>query len=165
MTSNSVIKGPCRIDGSVVRKHCQFTCEQRYKGKGVVRWCELGCIDLPVVWGPHDGQIHYHLYDDADGGEVQVIGENVLTDNGHMSFSPVDKRWLLSDTYPDAATHERILFLYDMQTGQRHDIGSFRADPALSKENRCDLHPRWRRDGRAVCIDSVHGTNQGRAAV
>ena len=110
-----------------------------------------------VVWGPHAGQIHYHLYDDADAGEVQVIGENVLTENGHMSFSPVDTRWLLSDTYPDAGTHERILFLYDMQTGQRHDIGSFRADPALSKENRCDLHPRWRRDGRAVCIDSVHG--------
>jgi hypothetical protein len=109
-----------------------------------------------IVWGPHGGEIHYHLYDDVDGS-VQVIGRDVLTENGHMTFSPVNERWLLSDTYPDPGTHERILFLYDMETGLRHDVGSFYADPRLSKENRCDLHPRWSRNGREVCIDSVHG--------
>lgn len=109
-----------------------------------------------IVWGPHAGRIHYHLYHDREGGEVRVVGEGVLVENGHMSFSPVNPRWLLSDTYPDDRTHERILFLYDMQTGRRHDLGSFYATPELSKENRCDLHPRWSRDGRQVCIDSVH---------
>lgn len=109
-----------------------------------------------VVWAPHAGAIHYQLYEDADGGTVRPIGAPVLTENGHMTFSPVDKRWLLSDTYPDPATHERILFLYDVDAGVRHDLGSFYADPRLSKENRCDLHPRWSRDGRRVCIDSVH---------
>jgi len=110
-----------------------------------------------IVWGPHAGEIHYHLYDDADGGSVQAVGPGVLAENGHMTFSPVNSRWLLSDTYPDPVTHERILFLYDMETGVRHDLGSFYADPGLSKENRCDLHPRWSRDGTEVCIDSVHG--------
>lgn len=109
-----------------------------------------------IVWGPHGGEIHYHLYDDVDGGSVQAVGKEVLTENGHMTFSPVNGRWLLSDTYPDPVTHERILFLYDMDTGVRHDLGSFYADPALSKENRCDLHPRWSRDGTEVCVDSVH---------
>lgn len=109
-----------------------------------------------IVWGPHAGSIHYHLYEDAPTGAVQVVGADVLTENGHMTFSPVNTRWLLSDTYPDAATHERILFLYDMETGQQHALGSFYADPNLSKENRCDLHPRWSRDGTQVCIDSVH---------
>ena len=109
-----------------------------------------------IVWGPHGGNIHYHLYDDAPGGAVQIVGKDVLTENGHMTFSPANQRWLLSDTYPDSQTHERVLFLYDMDTGRRIDLGSFWADPELSKENRCDLHPRWSRDGRHICIDSVH---------
>lgn len=109
-----------------------------------------------IVWGPHAGSIHYHLYDDAPGGKVRVVGDGVLTENGHMTFSPANDRWMVSDTYPDAGTHERILFLYDMASGQRTDLGSFYADPTLSKENRCDLHPRWSRDGRQICIDSVH---------
>ena len=112
--------------------------------------------DHVIVWSPHAGRIHYHLYRDADDGAVEVIGGGTLVENGHMSFSPVDPRWLLSDTYPDPATHERILFVFDVATGRRHDLGSYYADPRLRKENRCDLHPRWSRDGREVCIDSVH---------
>ena len=113
-----------------------------------------------IVWGPHNGEIHYHLYDDREDGPVSVVGHDILTENGHMTFSPVNPRWLLSDTYPDSTTHERVLFLFDMDTGKRHDLGSFYADPSLSKENRCDLHPRWRADGMAVCIDSVHETDR-----
>ncbi|MBW7831631.1 MAG: hypothetical protein H3C29_00295 [Simplicispira suum] len=116
-------------------------------------WCADGRI---IVWGPHAGSIHYHRYTDAADTPAEVIGEDILTENGHMSFSPVDARWLLSDTYPDASTNERTLFLYDTQQNIRHDIGSFYADPNLKKENRCDLHPRWSRDGKSVCIDSVH---------
>ncbi len=109
-----------------------------------------------IVWGPHDGSIHYHLYEDADAGRVEVIGKEILTENGHMTFSPVNPRWLLTDTYPDPRTNERILILYDCEKQVRHDLGSFYTDPGLRKENRCDLHPRWSRDGRQVCIDSVH---------
>ena len=116
-------------------------------------WKEDGRI---IVWSPHAGRIHYHEYNDVEGGEVGVIGAGTLAENGHMTFSPVDKRWLLSDTYPDKETHVRRLILFDCVSGECHDIGHFYADPGLGKENRCDLHPRWRRDGQAVCIDSVH---------
>jgi hypothetical protein len=113
-----------------------------------------------IVWGPREGCIHYHLYEDCEGGRVDVIGDGALTENGHMTFSPVDGRWLLSDTYPEDDTHKRTLFLFDMDTGRRHDLGRFYADPKLSKENRCDLHPRWRPDGMAVCVDSMHQTDR-----
>lgn len=120
-------------------------------------WCDNQRI---IVWGPHAGQIHYHLYTDRDNGPVQVIGAEVLTENGHMSFSPVNQRWLLSDTYPDAISNKRILFLYDMEQQTRYDLGEFYTDPNIKKENRCDLHPRWSRDGRQVCIDSVHASER-----
>jgi hypothetical protein len=109
-----------------------------------------------IVWGPHAGQIHYHLYEDSEIGAVHVVGAGTLIENGHMTFSPTDPQWLLSDTYPDGVTHERVLFLYNVRTGKRYELGSFYADPSLSKENRCDLHPRWAPDGRQICIDSVH---------
>lgn len=107
-----------------------------------------------IVWGPHDGSIHYHLYDELTG-DVAVVGADCLTENGHMTYS-VDGKWLLSDTYPDSVSNERLLILYDVENDRRYDIGSFYTDPNLGKPNRCDLHPRWHRDSRQVCIDSVH---------
>ena len=110
--------------------------------------------DEIIVWGPHRGGIHYHLYDDKTA-LVKVIGKDCLSENGHMTYS-VDGRWLLSDTYPDDVSNERLLILYDVANDQRYDIGSFYTSPDLGKPNRCDLHPRWHPDGRQVCIDSVH---------
>jgi hypothetical protein len=107
-----------------------------------------------IVWGPHNDSIHYHLYDDTTGA-VSIIGSDVLTENGHMTYRH-DGRWILSDTYPDDRSHERFLILYDTETGKRYNIASLYADPTLGKENRCDLHPRWSRDGMEVCVDSVH---------
>ncbi|WP_114967020.1 hypothetical protein [Alkalilacustris brevis] len=110
--------------------------------------------DEVIVWGPHDGEIHYQLYNDRTG-EVTVVGPEVLTENGHMTYGR-DGRWMLSDTYPDAETNKRVLFLYDTKTDTRYDLGQFYTPPDLGKHNRCDLHPRWSRDNKRVCIDSVH---------
>ncbi len=107
-----------------------------------------------IVWGPHQDGIHYYLYDEPSG-EVEIIGADCLTENGHMTYS-VDGRWLLSDTYPDSTSNERLLILYNIENGQRYDVGSFYTDPNLGKPNRCDLHPRWNPDSSQVCIDSVH---------
>lgn len=95
----------------------------------------------------------YFIFEDREGGKIAPIGEDALTCDGHCSFSP-DGRWMLSDTYPDEV-HHRTLFLFEMATGRRVDIGRF-LSPPMAWEIRCDLHPRWNRDGTAVCIDSVH---------
>jgi len=107
-----------------------------------------------IVWGPHQGGIHYHLYDELTG-DVTIIGTDCLAENGHMTYS-IDQKWLLSDTYPDSVSNERLLILYDVENDRRYDIGNFYTDPNLGKPNRCDLHPRWNPDSRQVCIDSVH---------
>ncbi len=107
-----------------------------------------------IVWGPHQGEIHYHLYQDRSAAAA-IIGRHCLTENGHMTYS-LGGKWLLSDTYPDDVSNERLLILYDVANDRRYDIGSFYTAPNLGKPNRCDLHPRWRPDAREICIDSVH---------
>ncbi|RKY02806.1 hypothetical protein DRP77_07325 [Candidatus Poribacteria bacterium] len=95
----------------------------------------------------------FFLFTDRTG-ERRIVGEGVLTVDGHCSYSP-DGRWILTDTYPDREGM-RWLILFREEDGLRVDIGRFYSPPELKGEIRCDLHPRWRRDGRAVCIDSAH---------
>jgi len=86
---------------------------------------------------------------------VRILGEGVLTEDGHCSFSP-DGRWLLTDTYPDREESKRTLILYDLRRDRRVDVGRYYAIPEITGEFRCDLHPRWSRDGTQVCFDSIH---------
>jgi Tol biopolymer transport system component len=76
--------------------------------------------------------------------------------DGHCSYSPdAERRWILNDTYPDAE-QKRGVYLYDTQSGRRTDLGRFYSPPELKDDYRVDLHPRWSRDGGAVCFDSAH---------
>ena len=68
----------------------------------------------------------------------------------------------MTDTYPQADS-KRTLILYRPEDNARVDIGRFYSPPEIAGEIRCDLHPRWnrdgtqvRRDGAQVCFDSVH---------
>jgi len=101
---------------------------------------------------------HYFLFTDKSE-EFKIIGEGVLDCDGHCSHSP-DRRWILTDTYPDKH-HNRRLLLYQPETGKMVELSRFYSPPELRGEIRCDLHPRWSRDGCCVCIDSTHeGTRQ-----
>jgi len=90
-----------------------------------------------------------------DGGnDIRKVGEGILTQDGHCSFSP-DGRWILTDTYP-GRDQARELMLFEWKKGNLHSLGKFHSDPALSGEIRCDLHPRWSRRGSRICFDSTH---------
>jgi len=95
----------------------------------------------------------FFLFEDLTGRR-EVVGEGVLTENGHCSYSP-DRRWILTDTYPDHDSMRHLL-LFRPEDGKLLEVGKFFSPPELRGEIRCDLHPRWSRDGREVCIDSAH---------
>jgi hypothetical protein len=95
----------------------------------------------------------YFLFTDRTG-EAEVIGEGVLTSDGHCSYAP-NRIWILTDTYPDRE-RMRSLLLYRPSDGRRVDVGRFFAPRRLDGEIRCDLHPRWNRAGNQLCFDSVH---------
>ncbi len=100
----------------------------------------------------NDVGARYFLFGDKTS-EIEVVGESVFNCDGHCSFSP-NGEWMLTDTYPDEADR-RSLLLYHMHTGALHLLGRFHSPP-MEWQIRCDLHPRWNRDGTQVCFDSVH---------
>ncbi len=129
------------------------------EGSGVVSHYDWRDDEHILAWSRHGGAPHFHLYSDPSG-EAMVVGADTLVRDGHNSFSP-DRQWLLNDSYPDPSRHERLLMLYDLESDTRFDLERFHSDSKISGEIRCDLHPRWKRDGRMVCIDSIHeGTRQ-----
>src|SRR5688572_5507533 len=99
---------------------------------------------------------HHQLIDtaDPDGPKPQILAADVLARDGHCTFSP-DGRWMVTDTYPDENRRQH-LFLLNVATGVAARVASFHTPPEYRGDWRCDLHPRWSRDGRQICIDSTH---------
>jgi hypothetical protein len=107
-----------------------------------------------LIWGKSEQHgAAYHLVEDRTD-KMAAIGKGLLGEDGHCTVSK-DKRWLLTDQYPDQAGN-RPLILFDLKKEILIDLGNFHADPVTLPEFRCDLHPRWDRTGRFVCVDSVH---------
>lgn len=126
---------------------------------------------------------HYHWRDSehivihSRGAEVSNLGDQLYeiedksykgkpidTDfflkDGHCSYSP-DRQFLLYDSYPDAE-HYRSLYLYHLGEARGIVLGSYYSQPELEGDIRCDLHPRWNRQGTSISFDSTH---EGRRAV
>lgn len=95
----------------------------------------------------------YHLFTDRTD-HVEVIARDVFPGDGHCTFSP-DGKWMLSDSYPQKDSCRR-LYLYDLMRCQAYEIGRFYADLQYPAPTRCDLHPRWFRNGRMISFDSIH---------
>jgi len=103
----------------------------------------------------------FYLFKDRTQ-QVQVVGEGVMTQNGHNTYVPgTNNEWILNDTYPDRKTREQIPYVYHVPTGKKVELGRFHSPKVYSGEWRCDTHPRSSNDGKTVAIDSPH-TRQGR---
>jgi hypothetical protein len=108
-----------------------------------------------MAWANHPSHGHkFYIYKDRSE-EVDVIGPDVMTVNGHNTYLR-DYRWILNDTYPDKDRLQHP-YLYDTETGKRYPLGQFVSPPEYTGEWRCDNHPRSSPDGRKVVIDSPHG--------
>lgn len=73
--------------------------------------------------------------------------------DGHCSLSP-DERFILTDTYPINGLKTVYLEERDgTQQWQLARVGLTERGPAPA---RCDLHPRWDRQGKYIIFDSTH---------
>jgi hypothetical protein len=110
-----------------------------------------------LAWARHPSKgLRFYLYRDKSE-DVSVVGEGVMTVNGHCTYLP-GNRWILNDTYPDKERNQNV-YVYEVATNRREPLGSFVSPPEYAGEWRCDTHPRFSPNGRMVTIDSPHAGN------
>jgi Tol biopolymer transport system component len=110
-----------------------------------------------VAWArQHNVGDRYFLFTDKSR-QVQVVGDGLLTLDGHMTYSP-DRKWLLTDyATPHNDWRKQFLLLYHPGTNRRIELGEFSTEKPLSVDMRCDTHPRWNPDGKGVTFDGMLG--------
>jgi hypothetical protein len=118
-------------------------------------WLDDRRLVLTRSHGPAPTDWHHLLIDTADPeAKPRVLAPGVLTRDGHCTVSP-DGRWMVTDSYPDERRRQH-LFVVDLHAGRAARLASLHAPPEYKGDWRCDLHPRWSRDSRRVCVDSTH---------
>lgn len=102
----------------------------------------------------HSGPGYYLMRDKTK--EYRHVWPELCAD-GHPSYSP-NSLLVVTDSYPDRAriASIRILSGVDVKVVARV-FAPFKYD----NDTRCDLHPRWSRDGKMICFDSVFEGHRG----
>jgi len=113
-----------------------------------------------MVTAKYKDTLYSHVLFTVGKSDYQRVGRGLLDFDGHGVFSD-DGQWMATDTYPDKLS-ERKLMVLRMADQAILPLGTYFV-PEISREtySRCDLHPRWRPDGRMLAFNSVHeGTRQ-----
>ncbi|MBE0640918.1 MAG: glycosyl transferase [Bacteroidales bacterium] len=121
---------------------------------GMVSHCTWnGSEEVIGFMSPNEMPGEYHRIAVEDGRR-SILAQGVLDrfGDGHPS---VKDGMMLFDTYPDRS-RMKGLYLLDLEKTVPVRLGSFFESLRYYGPNRCDLHPRWSRDGRTVYFDSVH---------
>lgn len=96
---------------------------------------------------------NYIMKDRSHDGNI--MSDGYFDFDNHMSMSP-DRKYMLTDTYPDEKYLTQPLFICDNEKQIIAEVGRFYSMPASVIDIRCDLHPRWSRQGDKITFDSTH---------
>ena len=86
-----------------------------------------------------------------------------LGNDGQPSYGPTDHNLVVIDSYPNRARVADLKLLRDTDPEGKDMkvIAKVFAPFKYDNETRCDLHPRWRQDGKAICFDGVFEGHRG----
>ena len=86
-----------------------------------------------------------------------------LSNDGHPSYCPTDNSLVVFDTYPSRSRIQEVKLCRDTDIDGKDlkVIAKVFSPFKYDNDTRCDLHPRWSRDGKKVCIDSVFEGHRG----
>ena len=96
---------------------------------------------------------NYILKDKTHEGSIMANGYFYF--DNHMSVSP-NKKLMLTDSYPSDDFRMQPLMLYSFEKDVCVEIGRYYSVPSVCTDVRCDLHPRWNREGNKITFDSTH---------
>ena len=86
-----------------------------------------------------------------------------LSNDGHPSYCPTDNSLVVFDTYPSRSRMQEVKLCRDTDQEGKNLMVIARVFSPFKYDNdtRCDLHPRWSRDGSKICFDSVFEGHRG----
>ena len=121
-------------------------------------WRDPGHI-LAYAEATPGGRQGFYVFEDSTRKNVEEIARGVVKSDGHCTYTP-DKQWVLYDTYPDRSMNQHV-YMYHVSRKRLVHVGVFAAPRVYwgvppQNEWRCDLHPRFTRDGNKVIIDSPY---------
>ena len=148
----------------VVRKWetTAFTCNR--DGSNVQRcfpdgWggSHFNCLDgdRMLVTAKYKNAVYSHVLFTAGKSDYERLGRGILDFDGHGVFSE-DGQWMATDTYPDPLSERKLMVLRMADQAVLPLGGYFVPETYRETYSRCDLHPRWRPDGKMLAFNSVH---------
>lgn len=115
-------------------------------------WCDGE--RLLAYCRPEPGSRWGYCLVDVESGSVTRLSWLKDLPDGHPGSCAVHGL-VVSDTYPDRRRLQRLLLL-DLTRRTTAELARVRIPMRFRGEDRCDFHPRWSRDGGAICFDSAH---------
>jgi len=110
--------------------------------------------DKILVYAEFPGYPMDYYFIDTSSGRITPVAPCAFDSDGHCSLSP-DGKWMLTDTYPNPRTGTYSILLLQISTGIVREICRVKALDGVPVGSRCDLHPRWRSDGRQIAFDAA----------
>ena len=100
----------------------------------------------------------YYLMKDKTQEWKHLWGQ--LSNDGHPSYCPMESDLVVFDTYPNRLRVQEVKIAKDTDPEPR-TIAKVFAPFRYDNDTRCDLHPRWSRDGKKICFDSTFEGRKG----